>query len=60
MGSKHKDVQWRTQESRSVRPFRSAESYLRDAGLRLYNDEDFGTLESLQVESIEREKLSIA
>lgn len=43
-----------------MRPFRSAEDYLKEVGLRLYNDEDFRLTESIQVDTVDVPKLSIA
>jgi hypothetical protein len=60
MATKQNGAAWRTQESRSVRPFRSAEDYLKDAGLRLYNDEDFRLAESIQVDAVDVAKLAVA
>lgn len=51
---------WHRQESRSVRPFRSAAEYLKDVGLRLYADEEFKGSESIQIGSVELERLAIA
>jgi len=60
MSTKQKGAAWRTQESRSVRPFRSADDYLKEVGLRLYNDEDFRIAESIQVDAIDIAKLAVA
>lgn len=60
MVAKEKGPKWRTQESRSVRPFRSAEDYLKEVGLRLYSDEDFRLAESIQVDAVDVQKLAVA
>jgi hypothetical protein len=52
-------VLWRRQESRPVRPFRFAEDYLKDVGIRLYAEEEFRTSESIQISAVDRERLAI-
>lgn len=51
---------WHRQESRPVRPFRSAAHYLENVGLRLYADEEFRVNESIQIGSVEVERLTMA
>ncbi len=51
---------WHRQESRPVRPFRSAADYLRDVGLRLCPDEDFKIVDSVQIASIDKDHLAMA
>lgn len=59
MGTKPK-MNWRKQESRPVRPFRSAKDYLDDVGFRMYADEDFATDETIQTGAIEAGKLALS
>ncbi|MFC0135743.1 hypothetical protein CR105_00285 [Massilia eurypsychrophila] len=59
MGMKSK-TKWQRQESRPVRPFRSAVEYLAEVGLRLYADEEFKAAETIQISSIEQDRLAIA
>ncbi len=49
---------WEREESKVVRPFKSADDYLKDAALRLYVDDDFDERPVRQVDSIDRERLS--
>ena len=51
---------WRKQESRPVRPFRSAKDFLDDVGFRMYADEDFKTDQAIQVGDVEPSKLALA
>ena len=51
---------WQKQESRSVRPFRSAEDYLKEVGLQMYPDEEFGLAEAIQTSAVEVDKLALA
>lgn len=54
-------MRWHRQESRPVRPFRSAADYLDDVGLRLYADEEFKATDSAsKVGSVERARLAMA
>lgn len=53
-------TRWHRQESRPVRPFRSAAEYLADVGLRLYPDEEFKNGDSVQIASIDKDRLAIA
>jgi hypothetical protein len=53
-------IKWQRQESRPVRPFRSANDYLTDVGLRLYADEDFKISETFQVPPITQEHLAVS
>ena len=59
MATKSKS-RWRRQESRPVRPFRSAGDYLSQVGLRLYADDEFKSVDGIYVNSIERERLALA
>lgn len=49
---------WEREESKVVRPFKSADDYLKDAAFRLYVDKDFDERPVIQVDSIDRERLS--
>lgn len=49
---------WQRQESRLVRPFRSADDYLKDAQLRLCPDADFALGPVIQIESVQRDRLA--
>lgn len=51
---------WQKQESRPVRPFRSAKDFLNDVGFRMYADEDFKTDEAIQTGDAELSKLALA
>lgn len=51
---------WQKQESRPVRPFRSAKDFLDDVGFRMYADEDFKTDEAIQSGDVELAKLALA
>ncbi|MEO6021682.1 MAG: hypothetical protein ABIP64_00895 [Burkholderiales bacterium] len=51
---------WEREESKVVRPFKSAENYLSDAEFRLYADASFEPRPVIQVDSIDRERLSPA
>jgi hypothetical protein len=51
---------WQKNETRSVRPFRSAEDYLWDVGLRLYPDQEFSTIESVSGDDLDLDRLSIS
>ena len=51
---------WQKQESRPVRPFRSAKDFLDDVGFRMYADEDFKTDEAIQTGDVELSKLALA
>lgn len=51
---------WQKQETRPVRPFRSAKDFLNDVGFRMYADEDFRTDETIQTGDIEFGKLALA
>ena len=51
---------WHKQESRSVRPFRSADEYLKEVGLRLYADEEFSGADVIQTASIDLARMSLA
>jgi hypothetical protein len=51
---------WQKQESRPVRPFRSAKDFLNDVGFRMYADEVFKTDEAIQTGDIELGKLALA
>jgi hypothetical protein len=51
---------WQKQESRPVRPFRSAKDFLDDVGFRMYADEDFKTDEAIQTGDVELSKLTLA
>lgn len=51
---------WEREESRIVRPFLSAEDYLKDATLRLYIDDNFDGNPTIHLESLDRERLSPA
>lgn len=48
---------WEREESKVVRPFKSADDYLKDTALRLYVDDDFEERPVIQVDSIDRERL---
>lgn len=54
------EKRWEREESRVVRPFLSAEDYLRDAALRLHVGDDFDPNPSIHIESIDRSRLSPA
>jgi hypothetical protein len=51
---------WQKQESRRVRPFRSAKDFLGEVGFRMYADEDFKTDEAVQTGDVELSKLALA
>lgn len=51
---------WRRQESRPVRPFRSAADFLKDVGFRLYADEEFSANELIQVVAVDTRRLTLA
>lgn len=51
---------WQKQESRPVRPFRSAKDYLDEVGFRMYADEDFATDETIQTGPVAVGKLALA
>lgn len=51
---------WHKQESRPVRPFRSADEYLRDVGLRLYADQEFVVAQSIHTDAVDVERLNLA
>lgn len=51
---------WEREESKVVRPFKSAEDYLSDTAFRLYADASFEEQPVVQVDSIDRERLSPA
>jgi hypothetical protein len=51
---------WQKQESRPVRPFRSAKDFLGEVGFRMYADEDFKTDEAVQTGDAELSKLALA
>ncbi len=51
---------WRKQESRPVRPFRSAKAFLDDVGFRMCADEDFKTDEAIQTGDVDVSKLALA
>lgn len=51
---------WQKQESRPVRPFRSAKDFLDDVGFRMYADEDFKKDEAMQTGNVELSKLALA
>lgn len=51
---------WRRQASRPVRPFRSAADYLGHVGFRLYADDEFKSVDIIHVDSVERDRLSLA
>lgn len=53
-------TRWQKQESRPVRPFRSAKDFLDDVGFRMYADEDFKTDEGMQTGDVELSKLALA
>ncbi|RYH54232.1 MAG: hypothetical protein EON54_13175 [Alcaligenaceae bacterium] len=59
MATKSK-THWQKQESRPVRPFRSATDYLDSVGFRMYADEDFRTDEVIQTGAVEVGKLALA
>lgn len=48
---------WEREESKVVRPFKSAEDYLKNAALRLYAEDDFDDRPVIQVDSIDRDRL---
>jgi hypothetical protein len=50
--------QWEREETKFVRPFKSADDYLTNAALRLYADDSFDEHPVIQVDSIDRERLS--
>jgi hypothetical protein len=51
---------WRRQESRVVRPFKSAEHYLSDSKLKLFSDGDYLDGPAIQVDRIDRDRLAVA
>jgi len=53
-------TRWERQESRVVRPFKSAEEYLSDSRLRLYADGDFVDDPIIQIENIQTDRLALA
>jgi hypothetical protein len=61
MGDKQERRRWERQESRVVRPFKSAEEYLADCRFRLYADGEFveGPLVRLEG-ALQRERLALA
>lgn len=57
---KAKRAAWERQESRVVRPFKSAGDYLSGCRIRLYSDEDFVDGPVVNVDGVDRERLSVA
>lgn len=51
---------WEREESKVVRPFRSADDYLKDAAFRLYEDADFAEGPVLQTDSVDKDRLAPA
>lgn len=51
---------WQRQESRPVRPFRSAADCLGGVGFRVYSSEDFQLREAIQIASVEIDRLALA
>jgi len=49
---------WERSETRTVRPFRFASDYLKDAALRLYDDEDFSDADVWQIEDLDPRRVS--
>ncbi len=48
---------WEREESKVVRPFKSADDYLKDAAFRLYEGDAFSEGPVFQVDSVDRERL---
>lgn len=51
---------WEREESKFVRPFKSADDYLKDAAFRLYEGAEFAEGPVFQVDSVDRERLAPA
>jgi hypothetical protein len=51
---------WQRQESRPIRPFRSATDYLTEVGFRLYADDEFTANESIQISAVDVKRLAQA
>jgi hypothetical protein len=60
MASSAKAAPWRRQETRAVRPFRSADDYLTGTALRLYADDPFKPDEAVLAESVDVSRLALA
>jgi len=62
MATKNESIElkkrWEREESKIVRPFKSADDYLRNAMFRLYADASFEPHPVIQVDSVDKQRLS--
>ena len=51
-------LHWQRSESRVVRPFKTLEAFLNDSKLRLYREDEFSAIETIQQDTIHKSRLS--